>query len=100
MNDYLLFRTYATYLWVAAEELQQLRVERCTSDFSRLDSPWVYQDCEVDIPKFLHQKLGFPLLSCEFASEQIYERRKFSAQCREVAADDALSTLPSTILLT
>ena len=95
MNNYLLYRSaHVTYLRVAVAELQQLGLEQEISAFSRTDGDWVYLDCEVDIPRYLHRKLGTPLLSGEFNEEQINKQRKFFAHCEEAAADEVLLTLP------
>ena len=96
MNEYSLFQSgHVTYLRVTRSELDQLKPVPLISAFSRIDSRWAYLDCEVDVLMFLHHKLGHPLLTGEFTSEQIYEQKRFLDQCGEVIVDDTLSALPS-----
>ena len=95
MDSYQLYRSAHTdYLRVSHQEVLEVGMVQDISEFSRIDQRYVYLDGEVDIPKYLHRKLGHPLLSSELTSMHIREQRILFAQCQEVEVSSNFHQLP------
>lgn len=94
MNNYTIFR-YAnqSLLRVPQGELQELQLLEDISGFSFAEPGFVYLDSEVDLPKFLHGKLGLPFLSSESTTEHLQIRQSFFAHCREARPEETPQNL-------